>query len=121
MAAGDAPGGYKGKWYLCDEKYHLNNTNPYDSKEPQRWLQDIHDYLSDRNSDLDRLVHWIEHQTEAVAGDYSMVPSIIACAEIKEVSKQLWAFLGPLIRADVDLKRSSTTSKATTALRRGDA
>ena len=37
--------------------------------------------------------------------DLSVVPSCIDCAELSEVSRQLWAFFGPLIKHDVDLKR----------------
>ena len=43
MTEGDDKGRRGGKWYLYDEKYHLNNTNPYDPKSPQRWLQEVHD------------------------------------------------------------------------------
>ena len=80
----------------------MNNTNPYDAKTPQRWLQDIHDYLAGRYADVDRLFLWIEGRSEPIV-DLSVVPSCIDCAELTEVSQQLWAFLGPLIKHDVDL------------------
>ena len=82
----------------------MNLTNPYDAKAPQRWLQDAHDYLAGRFSELDQLFFWIESQSEPIV-DFDTVPSCVDCAEKSEISRQLWAFLGPLIRQDTDVKR----------------
>ena len=77
----------------------------YNSKAPQSRLQDLRDYLAGRSADLDAILNWTEMQTSEVAlapnqgcGGFPMFDQIPV--EIKEVSRQLWAFLGPLVATD---------------------
>ena len=89
---------------LYDEKIHLNWEYAYDSKKPDIWLQDIRDYIAGRTRELDQLVVRIEKQTEeidrqAAERDY---PGCIDCAQLEEVSRQLWSFIGPLIKDNTE-------------------
>ena len=98
-------GGFGGRWSLYDEKYVLSGKGTYNGKAPQSWLQDVRDYLAGRSSDLDLILAWAEAQTSEIATvpncgmhDFPMFDQIPV--EPKELSRQLWAFLGPLIAAD---------------------
>ena len=109
MFAGHGPGGGAGqsrptgRWSLYDEKYHLNRTGMFNEKTPEVWLQDVHDYMAGRTQELDQLINWAEQQTEeitpAVARSYA---GCLDCASIEEVSRQLWAFIGPLVKENSD-------------------
>ena len=59
MRAGDQPL-RTGPWKLHDEKYLFRPSTAYTGKETQTWLQNLHDYLSGRTADLDRLFKYVE-------------------------------------------------------------
>ena len=94
-----------GRWSLYDEKFVLSGKGIFNAKAPQTWLQDIRDYLAGRSIDLDHVLDWVERQTVEIpmvpdqrVGDF---PMFVHCpAEPREVSRQLWAFLGPLVAGD---------------------
>ena len=106
---GDGPGrgasGFGGKWFLYDEKYVLSGKGNYDHKAPQQWLQTLRDYLAGRCDDLDAILDWAERQSQPIgispdAGGDSF-PMLMSCpVDSREISRQLWAFLGPLIVSD---------------------
>ena len=77
----------------------------FNPKVPQSWLQDLRDYLAGRSADLDAILNWVEMQTSEIppapnqgTGGFPMFDQCLV--EPKEVSRQLWAFLGPLIAND---------------------
>ena len=94
-----------GRWSLYDEKFVLSGKGVFNAKAPQSWLQDIRDYLAGRSIDLDNVLDWAERQTIEIpmspdqrVGDF---PMFVHCpAEPRKVSRQLWAFLGPLVAND---------------------
>ena len=93
-----------GRWMLYDEKIHIDGTLRYDAKKPSTWLQDVKDYDSGRTRELDQLLQWIESQTEEISIDRARdeYPGCFDCAPIIEVARQMWSFVGPLIREDAD-------------------
>ena len=103
-------GGFGGKWLLYDEKYILSGKGMYDSKSPQTWLQNLRDYLAGRSADIDGVLDWAEGQSTEIPmvpdqrpGQF---PMIDIPAPAKEISRQLWAFLSPLVANDAS--RDST-------------
>ena len=80
----------------------MGGKGAYNAKALQSWLQDLRDYLAGRSIDLDVILNWAETQTSEIAevpncgvGKFPMFDQIPV--EPKEVSRQLWAFLGPLV------------------------
>ena len=97
---------YAGKWRLYDEKYRFQSKALYCSKEPQMWFHDLRDYLAGRTAELDDLFDWIEGKSERIdradEGDHLCID----CADTTELSRQLWALLGGLVKEDASVKRT---------------
>ena len=93
-----------GRWFLYDEKVHLNGKMSYDTKKPEVWLQDLRDYVAGRTRELDQLLDWIEKQTDEITMDSARRAYVgcLDCATIDEVSRQLWSFIGPLIKENAE-------------------
>ena len=90
---------------MYDEKCVLSGKGTYNANAPQSWLQDLRDYLAGRSIDLDLILNWAETQTSEIAdvpnqgvGQFPLFDQIPV--EPKEVSRQLGAFLGPLVAGD---------------------
>ena len=66
------------------------------------WLQSVHNYMAGRTEDMDRVLDWVEKQQGVIPKDVSGVSGLpmINCAEYREVSRQLWAFLSPLVASN---------------------
>ena len=66
-------------------------------------MQDVHDYLAGRTQEIDDVIDWVEKQPDeinsAIARSYN---GCLGCAVIEEVSRQMWSFLGPLVRENSD-------------------
>ena len=79
---------------------HITNKLTYDSKRPEVWLQDVRDYLAGRTREMDELLLWIEAQTDDIdaLNVESKYPGMCDCAPLEEVSRQLWSFIGPLVK-----------------------
>ena len=71
----------------------------YDKDSPQVWLQSFHHYMAGRTEDMDRVLDWVEKQQSEIPRDLPSMRGLpmINCAEYHEVSRQLWALLGPLV------------------------
>ena len=70
----------------------------YDGKFPQVWLQSIHNYMAGRKEDMDRALMWVEKQQSEIPRDPSGCAALPAIdLDYREVSRQHWAFLGPLV------------------------
>ena len=90
-----------GRWQLYDEKYHLNGKAMYDAKRPEVWLQEQRDYLSGRTQELDAVIGWIERQDDEISPEVARTfGGLLDCASIEEISRQMWSFLGPLLKED---------------------
>ena len=87
------------RWALYDEEYALSGKGIYDKASPHSWLQSVHNYMAGRTEDMDRVLDWAEKQQGETPKDLSSCHGLpfIDCAEYKEVSCQLRAFLGPLV------------------------
>ena len=86
------------RWALYDEKYVLSGKGLYDGKSPQVWLQSIHHYMAGRTEDMDRVLTWVEKQQSVIPRDPSGCTALPAIdLDYREVSRQLWAFFGPLV------------------------
>ena len=85
---------------MYDEKYVLSGkaVNP---KSPQTWLHDLRDYLAGRSADLDKILRAEQQPTEipmAPGQGLGSFPMPDQCpVEPREISRQFWAFLGPLV------------------------
>ena len=89
-------------WQLYDEKY-LDGKHAYSSKDPHEWLDTQRDYLGGRTPELDRILEWCEKSKGPI--DQSMLVSAELFMDQSpggpsayEVSRQLWAFLAPLLK-----------------------
>ena len=93
-----------GRWLLFDEKVHINGKLTYDSRKPATWLQDVRDYIAGRTLELDQLIEWVEAQEDEISWDRAAADygDCIDCAPMAEISRQLWGFLGPLVKEDND-------------------
>ena len=93
-----------GRWALYDEKLILSGKGGYDPKSPQTWLQSTRDYLAGRTDEIDGVLDWAEAQTEPIASEpdrgNESFPMIHYALSAKELSRQLWAFLGSLVAGD---------------------
>ena len=91
-----------GKWALYDEKVHINNKLMYDPKKPATWLQDARDYVAGRTQEIDALIQWIELQDEEIDHEHARrtFPGCMDCAPMAEISRQMWSYLGPLVKGD---------------------
>ena len=92
------------KWRMYDEKWMLSGEGKYNSAKPLSWLKDVRDYIAGRTESMDYLLTWIEGQeaeidVEEVEASGS-APMIVDAPSLKEVARQLWAFLGPLVKHD---------------------
>ena len=65
-------------------------------------MQSVHNYMAGRTKDMNHVVGWVEKQQAEIPKDLSCVSGLpmINCAEYREVSRQLWAFLGPLVASN---------------------
>ena len=63
-------------------------------------MQDIRDYVAGRTEEMDALLNWVELQTEAIYVEKlpDSAPMVDKAPSIKEVSRQLWALLNPLVK-----------------------
>ena len=102
---GDMDSKPKGEWKLYDEKYITPpalSINKYDPKSPMEWLQGIKDYVAGRCEELDALLNWAETQSEAIdvelIGHSDHCPMLNRAPSLREVSRQLWAMLNPLVK-----------------------
>ena len=85
-------------------------------------MQDINDYVSGRTRELDILLGWIEKQSEEITIDRATreYPGCLDCAPIVEVARQMWSFIGPLIKEDSEKASAyAAMSSATMAWRPG--
>ena len=89
-------------WQLYDEKYLFQSGSLYDGKDPQKWLQNMHDYLAGRTRELDRIFAFIEQQTEPITRDPGFC---IDSASNSELSHQLWALIGGLTKDHAEMTR----------------
>ena len=84
-------------WQLYDEKYLFQKDTAFTGKDSQAWLLDLHNYLAGRTSDLDRMFDYIEKQTEPIAtSDIGFMLDVPAT--MGQVSRQLWALIGGLVK-----------------------
>ena len=92
-----------GRWQLYNEKYVLSGKGNYDGRKPQIWLLTLRNYLAGRNEELDTVLDWVEQQIEEIPSYLSKVSGLpaINCAGFPDLSRQLWAFLGPLVAGEV--------------------
>ena len=55
--------------------------------------------MAGRTEELDQLVAWIEKRDDEITSEVAATyPGCIDCAPILEVSRQMWGFLGPLVK-----------------------
>ena len=94
--------GVGGRWRLYEEKWVLSGEGKYNASRPLTWRKDLVDYMAGRCSDMDSLILWIESQDDEIDDDCDIgsAPMISHAPSLKEVSKQLWAFLQPLVKHD---------------------
>ena len=79
----------------------------YDAKNPQVWLQMIRDYVAGRTAEMDPLLDWVESRTEEIIDldeisteSGGSAPMVDQAQTIREVARQLWALLNPLLAHD---------------------
>ena len=91
---------------MYDEKYVLSGKGTYDGRKPQVWLLNVRNYLAGRHEELDHVLDWIEKQNGEIAKDPSGMSGLpaIDCAGYLDLSRQLWAFLGPLVAGDPSME-----------------
>ena len=101
----DYDGKPKGEWKLYDEKYITPpalTLNKYDPKSPLDWMQGIKDYVAGRCEELDTLLNWAEAQKDPIdpelIGYSDCCPMLNRAPSLREVSRQLWAMLNPLVK-----------------------
>ena len=102
-SSGEAPlSGTGARWRLYEEKWVLSGEGKYSVSKPLKWLKGLRNYLAGRCSDMDPLLDWIERQDDEIDHDQLLecVPMVNHAPSLKEVSKQLWAFLQPLTKDD---------------------
>ena len=95
----------RGEWRLYDEKFIMppcEAANMYDPKKPLEWMQNLRDYVAGRCEELDPLLSWVELQSEAIdvdlIGASDNCPMLNKAPSLREVSRQLWAMLNPLVK-----------------------
>ena len=98
-----ADGSFK-KFVLYDEKYITTPSlekHRFATSNAHEWQQSIKDYLSGRCSEIDALLEWVEMQEEPIDDStmqgHGRLPMCVDGTSFKEISRQLWAFLNPLI------------------------
>ena len=78
----------------------------YDAKDPAAWLQMLRDYVAGRSSEMDVILDWVESRTEEItesdmitsdAGGSAPMIDVAGQGSLKEVARQLWAMLSPLL------------------------
>ena len=77
----------------------------YDSKAPQSWANDLRDYLAGRTQEVDRVLKWCEAQSEEIVQSRECEHLMLDHAH-DEVSRQLWALIGALVKNDPTVKRA---------------
>ena len=94
-----------GRFMLYDEKVHINGKYAYDSKRPEVWLSDVRDYIAGRTRELDPLLLWLENCSDEVDDKWAAA-AYPGCMDVlppmEEISRQLWSFLGPLVKDNND-------------------
>ena len=64
-------------------------------------MQFVRDYVAGRTEDVDALLDWVEQQTEPITAEQlnglGNVPMLNECPSLKEISRQFWALLNPLV------------------------
>ena len=90
------------KFQLYDEKFVLSGKGSYDARKPQIWLLSLRNYLAGRHEEMDPILDWCEQQLDVIPRDAK--PPAMMDAEPAEVSRQLWAFLGPLVAGDASME-----------------
>ena len=103
MSPGAGVSGAGVKWLLYDEKFILHpslDKVKYNPKNPLEWMQDIRDYVAGRTEELDSILNWVARQSDEIDDDNlpEDVPMVNKAPSLKEVSRQLWAMLNPLIK-----------------------
>ena len=90
------------KWRLYDEKWIFAGDGKYSASKPLTWLKEVRNYLAGRCSDMDPLLDWIERQENEIDDNCPRLsaPMINHAPGPKEVSKQMWALLGHLLKND---------------------
>ena len=100
----DGNGKVTGKWKFYDEKYVMPPAlamHRYDYKKTLEWLQSLRDYMAGRTEEIDDLLNWVEARSEPIVLEVltsaDCVPMLKECPSLREVSRQLWALLNPLV------------------------
>ena len=82
----------------------MSGKGRYDAKKPQEWLQSLRDYVAGRTAEMDPLLDWVEQQAEDIPFDLDRqpgsAPMVIVAPNLREVSRQFWALLSPLVSED---------------------
>jgi hypothetical protein len=64
-------------------------------------MQSLRDYLAGRCEEIDGVLNWVELQTEPITNDTLLhaqsLPMLNECPSMRELSRQLWALLNPLL------------------------
>lgn len=84
-------------------------SNKYDSKKPLEWMQGLRDYCAGRCEEIYPLLEWVERQEQPITNETltgsGNIPAIDAAPSLREVSRQMWALLSPLVKdTDVESK-----------------
>ena len=62
-------------------------------------MQDQRDYLAGRTAEIDAVIGWVERQSEEITIERARTyDGLLDCATIEEISRQMWGFLGPLLK-----------------------
>ena len=96
----------RGPWKLYDEKYLWLRESTYRPKGPQAWLNDLRDYWAGKTAEFDRFFAWIELQENDFKSTGECSYPMLGCQRPIEMSRQLWALLGGLIKDDATIKRT---------------
>ena len=73
----------------------------YDDKKPLEWLQMLRDYMAGRCEEVDDVLNWVEARAEPIVMEElpheQNLPMTNDIPNMKELSRQLWAMLNPLV------------------------
>ena len=82
----------------------LSGDCKYSAVRPLTWLKDVRDYIAGRTESMDPLLDWIEAQANDIDVEHVLLhgnaPMIVDAPNLKEVARQMWAMLGPLLKHD---------------------
>ena len=78
----------------------LVEKNRFDAKSPFEWMQGLRDYMAGRTEEMDALLTWVEQQEDFI-DDTNLghsAPLVDNAPNVRDVSRQLWAMLSPLLK-----------------------